>query len=282
MTPPPVASLIIAVYDRFRFLGLVFAGLERQTLPGFEIVVADDGSPAEFADRTASLIRSSPLDARYVRHEDRGWRKNEILNRAIERSSSDYLIFIDGDCVPHRCFVEEHVRNRYPRIALTGRRVNLSQSMTARLTTERVRRGDLEGSLLPAMIWDSMLGHASHVENALYLGGRLGRLLAAGRHKGLLGSNFSIHRSELIAINGFDERYHGPGIGEDTDVEYRLGLTGIGVRYLKHRAIQYHLYHPEIERHPANSQIFEETVGRGAAVTPWGITKPGSPSDSRQ
>ena len=47
----------------------------------------------------ALLCETGP-DIEHVWHEDRGFRKCEILNRAILAASADYLIFTDGDTIP--------------------------------------------------------------------------------------------------------------------------------------------------------------------------------------
>lgn len=59
----------------------------------------------------------------------------------------------------------------------------------------------------------------------------------------------------MIDINGFDERYEAASIGEDSDVEYRLGLIGVKVKSLNHIAVQYHLYHKLQERPQKNLDL---------------------------
>ena len=61
--------------------------------------------------------------------------------------------------------------------------------------------------------------------------------------RGMLGSNFSAWKSDLVAINGFDELYTGPGCGEDSDIQFRLGLTGVTGKSLRNLAVQYHVHH---------------------------------------
>jgi hypothetical protein len=60
----------------------------------------------------------------------------------------------------------------------------------------------------------------------------------------MLGSNFSAWKRDLVEVNGFDEEYDGPGCGEDSDVQYRLGLIGVRGKSLRNLAIQFHLWHP--------------------------------------
>ena len=71
-----------------------------QTHPANEIIVADDGSDK----RTTALLKryADKLPLRHVWQEDKGFRKTEILNKAVQAAQSEYLIFMDQDLVP-RC-----------------------------------------------------------------------------------------------------------------------------------------------------------------------------------
>lgn len=265
-------SLIIGFCNDFDALSLLFAGLDRQTFKGFEVIIADDGSREQVVEQVGALIGRSHLACKHVWHEDKGFRKNTILNRAVLASSGDYLVFIDGDCIPHRAFMEEHARHGKPRRVLAGRRVELSERISAMLTPDRVRAGHLENRLFPLMVWDSMLGRASFVENALHIPlGFLCRAINRGQGS-IIGSNYSLHKADLLAVNGFDERYHGPGL-EDSDVEYRLRLNGVHVNRMRHMAIQYHVYHAPRGYSAANSKILADTMKKRIAFTPHGIER---------
>jgi cellulose synthase/poly-beta-1,6-N-acetylglucosamine synthase-like glycosyltransferase len=206
-------------------------------------------------------------------HKDKGWQKNIILNKAIVAASSEYAIFIDGDCIPHRHFIKEHLLAKEKNLVLTGRRVLLSERISEFLTVNKVRRGFLERMLLPWMILEQLFGNGQFVENAIYFKWKWIRKRINKKDRGLLGSNFSIHKVDLLAINGFDERYLSPYIGEDTDLEYRLRLTGCRFKHLKHLAIQYHYFHPRLEFNDSNYSIFNDNKQRGTAYTPFGIMK---------
>lgn len=120
-------SLIISFYNRLDYLKLVFAGLEIQSFKNFEVIIADDGSNKVVVAELNSLIKKYDFPIKHIWHEDKGFRKNKILNRAIVESQTNYLVFIDGDCVPHSEFLKEHYINRKERVCLTVRRVNLSK-----------------------------------------------------------------------------------------------------------------------------------------------------------
>src|SRR5690606_3128694 len=113
-------SVIITTYNQPHYLELVLCGYAVQTRRDFEVVVADDGSGPETAAVIERARRDLGLDVRHVWHEDRGFRKSEILNRAILAAAGDYLIFTDGDCIPRRDVVETHVRLAAPERFVAG------------------------------------------------------------------------------------------------------------------------------------------------------------------
>jgi GT2 family glycosyltransferase len=123
------------------------------------------------------------------------------------------------------------------------------------------------------MIWESIMGNGDRIENGLYFRSRTIRKRINKKDRGILGCNFSIHKSNLLAINGFDERYEAPAVGEDTDLECRLRLNGVKVKMVKHLAIQYHLCHPKLSRPGKNLEILNETMEKGIWYTPYGIDK---------
>jgi len=56
-----------------------------------------------------------------------------MLNKAVMSAKSDYIIFIDGDCIPDDRFVEAHLEAREKGFALSGRRVYLSDKISKNL-----------------------------------------------------------------------------------------------------------------------------------------------------
>ena len=46
----------------------------------------------------------------FARCDAAGFRRARILNQAIARAQSDYLVFLDGDTVPHPQFIADHSR----------------------------------------------------------------------------------------------------------------------------------------------------------------------------
>lgn len=266
------ASVIAAFYNNINYLKLVLAGFERQSEKDFELIIADDGSNENVVKEIESISSNYPFRIKHVWHPDKGFRKNKILNQAIAVSESDYLIFIDADCVPHYKFVEEHLNEKESNKVLTGRRVNLSQKLTNMLSEENVKNGFLESNNL-LMLGDALFGKSNYVEKGFYFQNKFLRNVFNKKQRGLLGCNFSLHKKDIIEINGFDERYLAPSIGEDSDIQFRLELNGIKVRSLNHIAVQYHLYHKLQDRLQVNLDLFEEVKKSHLVFTPFGLKK---------
>lgn len=266
-------TLSIAVYNKPENLRLVLLSCARQTLGAFEIIIADDGSGPEIARVVEEARERHGLTIRHLWHEDRGWRKNVMLNNVIRASASDYLVFIDGDCILHHKFLEDHHAAAEEGRVLCGRRVEMGARWKGMLSERFVRSGRHERIGI-AELRDAITGEAHRVEDGIRLSAGLARKLHGGAAR-ILGSNFSLHRRHLEAINGFDEGYTGPGCGEDSDIEYRLGLIGVQPKALRHRGIQYHIHHPLTSVAPSCHQRFEEVRREGGYWCADGLVKEG-------
>lgn len=77
----------------------------------------------------------------------------------------------------------------------------------------------------------------------------------------------------MLAVNGFDERYQFPGVGEDTEIAYRFKKMGLTIFRPKFCLVQYHLWHKLLsrEQEPINLKLFQETKDKGYIATPYGL-----------
>ena len=104
----PSISVIISTYNKPKFLEKVLTGYAHQSFKDFEIIIADDGSGEETKNIIQKFNRLISQDIIHVWHKDDGFRKCKILNEAITKSSKEYLVFSDGDCIPNRQFLATH------------------------------------------------------------------------------------------------------------------------------------------------------------------------------
>jgi glycosyltransferase involved in cell wall biosynthesis len=242
---PSRVSVIVSIYKDIDALDLVLEALAGQTARDFEIVVSEDGQDAE----VRRYIESQSVPCVHVGGPDVGWTKNRALNRAVCAASGDYLIFIDGDCVPHSRYVESHLALAEVRTAVSGRRVDIGPRYADRLTKRSLRLKQLERPAwllihYPGLIRD----RARALEDGLYV--RPGSwfqkrwLSKLSRIRGILGCNFACWKSDLLEINGFDEDYDSPAVGEDADLMWRFAHIGVSIKSCRNMAIVYHFRHP--------------------------------------
>jgi glycosyltransferase involved in cell wall biosynthesis len=271
----PQASVIVPVYNAVRHLQLVLAGFSRQTFSDFELIIADDGSGADVREHVESFRPRSPFELKYVFQPDEGFRKSRIMNAAIRLAAADYLAFVDGDCVPHSRYLAAHWEHRAPRAVLMGRRVNLSESVSNSLTPEAVRAGQLERMNL-RLLADSVFGRGSHWDEGVILKSAFLRRLFDRKAPYLLGSTYSLEKSLIEEINGFNEEFVGYG-GEDIEFEYRLRLAGGRFKWVRHQAVQYHLYHAPRSVIQTNLEIVERTRRLGRPACSRGLREVDTP-----
>jgi len=229
----PSISVLVSVYKKRENLDLILEAFMRQTDSDFEVVVCEDDQDTSISDCVIGWHNRASFVIRHVSQPDEGFRKNKALNEGIRVAQGGFIVFIDGDCIPHRRFIESYRRHAAPGVALHGRRVMLSSSISRRL---------LEGACSnPPSLLDIMLSGSSKVECALYLPW----LPKKPRESAIWGCNWGIMKTHLLDLNGFDEDYMRAGIGEDTDIEWRLLRHGITLRNVKHACLLYHLHHSQ-------------------------------------
>jgi glycosyltransferase involved in cell wall biosynthesis len=268
----PKASVIISVYNRFDFLELVLAGLEIQTEPDFEVIISDDGSNEAFVARLTALRATSPLRIHHNWHPDEGFLKNRILNVSVQSALGRQLIFLDGDCIPHPHFIEEHLAHGGLGRCLAGRRIDISERLTQQLTPEQIRAGVLQNpATMLGQLVDFLTRRTFHFMNGFYVTNPVLRRYFNRKERGLLGANFSVAKADMLAINGFDERYTAPTFGEDSDIDFRLRLNGVKIIPVLNIAVAYHCYHKLLPRPESSKAIYEQVVRDAQAFTSYGI-----------
>lgn len=244
----PEASLIIATYNQPEYLNLTLASLVGQSDRDFEVIVADDGSRVDNKSIIDRYAGEFGLRISHVWHEDLGFRKNIILNKAIARSTGEKIIFTDGDCILHRHFVRAHKQCLVPGVYCIGRTPRLSRKFSAGISEAGLLKGSCQ-RLTPAMLLDSLFGSTRKIQFGWYLGSGLLSSLAARSKKNttLWGGNCSVLRKDLLAVNGWNEEFLGWG-QEDSELGVRLSNLGLRPRHVVYRAVNFHLWHPKSDQ----------------------------------
>lgn len=237
-------SIIVTTCNREDALDAVLRSLSRQTDRDFEVIVADDGSgPA-----TAELIESwksklgRPLS--HVWQERNGFRAAEIRNRAIVESRGKYCIFLDGDCIARRDFVEVHRRLAEPGWFVTGNRILLSEDLTGTILRDKL---DAETWSYRAWTRERTKGGINRTVPLVRLPLGPLRKLRWRAWRGARSCNLAIWRGDLNHVDGFDSAYAGWG-REDSDLLVRLLHAGVRRKDGVFATGVLHLWHPAADR----------------------------------
>ncbi len=242
--------MIVAAYNQPRELALVLSALAAQTDAHFDVVIADDGSEPR-AEKTAASLADLPFQVRSVWQEDDGFRKMRAQNLAVLESDAELLLFLDGDCIPHRDWVATYRETARPGEFQVGGYIFLDVEETERLTPEGVRRGEHELPLDRETWWRL---HSAHWRNRLYAGRRANR-------PRIRGGNFGVTRTLFEAVNGFDEAFSGYG-KEDSELRNRMRGAGARGVSLWTRACVRHVsarVFPGVPRPPTPRDLYEES-----------------------
>jgi glycosyltransferase involved in cell wall biosynthesis len=224
-------SLIISVYKDVLALDLILRSVHRQSYTGeLEVIIAEDCEGKEIRAHIQEWRGKYSFSIIHIHQPDIGFRKCKILNEAIRNASSEYLLFIDGDCILHKHFIKEHLLEAKRGYVVYGRRVMLSAFLSKQFLASK------NFHWLHFLIL--LITGCDRLDTALYL-----PFTKAKEKIGFWGHNWGIYKEDIKLVAGFDEAYEQAGIGEDTDIEWRLQKKGIRFLRIKNKAIQYHLFH---------------------------------------
>jgi len=233
------ASVIMSTYNAVEWLEKVLWGFSVQTVTDFEIIIADDGSKAETKNKIEELRKLINIPIVHVWHEDHGFQKTKILNKAILASNSDYLIFTDGDCIPRKDFVETHLKFRQKRFFLSGGYFKLHISISKSITkTDILAQNCFDVKWLRSQGFKINI-KAMKLMNSNTLASILNRMTPTKPTWN--GHNASGWKADLLAINGFNEEMQYGG--EDRELGERLFNLGLSSKQIRYSAVCVHLDH---------------------------------------
>lgn len=266
-------SVIISTYNSEAWLEKVLWGYSCQSFKNFEIVIADDGSGPKTKALIDKFRDEEGLDINHVWQEDDGFQKSMILNKSIVACKSDYIVMSDGDCIPRNDFLEIHQNNKEKGHFLSGGYFMLPMDISVAITKDDILKGNCFN-----LKWLRKNGLKSSFKN--------NKLTAKGFKSKLLntltpttpswnGHNASGWKTDIVAINGFDERMQYGG--QDRELGERLVNYGIKPKQIRYSAICVHLDHKRGYKTPdsmaKNRAIRETTKKEKLKCTDFGIEK---------
>jgi glycosyltransferase involved in cell wall biosynthesis len=273
MIKNPAISVIISTYNSLEWLEKTLWSYEHQIFREFEIVIADDGSDEKTKVFIAEYSKTSSRPIIHVWHEDNGFQKSAILNKAIMACNSDYVVMSDGDCIARADFLQIHYERREKGYFLSGGYYKLPLDLSQKITKE-----DIALQRCFDLTWLKSNGLPSSYKNQKLTSG----FIQAGIMEVLTPTNASWngHNSsgwleDIKAVNGFDERMQYGG--QDRELGERLTNYGIKSKQIRYSAICLHLDHARgyknQESIDKNRAIRKTTREERIDYTPFGIIK---------
>lgn len=243
-------SLIVSTYNWPEALDLVLASVAHQRRMPDEVLIADDGSRAPTAEVVRNWATRLAVPLHHLWQEDDGYRLARSRNRAIAACSGDYVVVLDGDMIMDPHFIADHERAAEPGWFVQGPRAHATAKGTARMLERKsIRFGALHSGM-----------RRRHLAlRNLWLARRYTRDYVTMRR--IRGCNQAFWRSDLLKVNGFEERMVGWG-PEDKECATRLLNSGVRGREVRFMAVACHLEHASREPQGVtpNDLLLEATI----------------------
>lgn len=229
-------SLIITTYNWPNSLEITLKSIENQTQTPDEVIIADDGSNAETKNTIVKYKEKSKLKIIHSWQKDLGFRAAKSRNKAIAKSSGEYIVVIDGDMILHPKFIQDHLKNAEIGFFTQGTRALLNKDRT---------RDILERKNTNLSFISKGIQNRKNVIRSDFLS----KIFSKNVNfiDGIKTCNMAFFKRDCISINGFNNDFEGWG-REDSEFAVRMLNKGIKRKNLRFNAIQIHLWHIENSR----------------------------------
>jgi len=237
----PLVTVVLATYERPEALDVVLHALAAQQGEPFEVIVADDGSGETIVQVVERWLPRLAL--KHVWQPDEGFRKARAYDLAALATDADYLVFLDGDCVPRQGFIQAVRKGARLGWFLSTKRIMLSECFSDRVTR----------AMLPIWRWSALQWLARAPREV----GRPGYLLPVRDRRrawrprqrdfappSLAYSLVGVARADFERVNGYDTRCIHADDGEDQDIAIRLSRSGLRCGWAGPASTVLHLWHP--------------------------------------
>jgi glycosyltransferase involved in cell wall biosynthesis len=233
-------GVVVSTYEWPDALDAVLRSFHDQSDRDFVLVVADDGSGVETGAVVDEWRSAFGERLTHVWQPDEGFRLARVLNLGALAGDADYLVFLHGESIPRRNFVRAARSCIKPGWFVAGRRIDLSETLTARVLAQQLpvhRWGMVEwfrarreaGPLVALTRRDRRRVGARGVPEFVPVDRTYGYLLG-------------VARVDFERVNGYDMRFEGWG-EEDVDIAVRLGRIGLRCGHAGPDATLIHLWH---------------------------------------
>ena len=259
----PTISLIVATYNWPEALKLCLLSIKRQTALPLEVIIADDGSDMRTTTLIAEIQKNFPIPLVRIWHEDLGFRKSIILNKAIKKAVGTYIVQIDGDVILESHFLEDHDTAAQPGFFVRGTRAHIGKKRIPDI----YRKELLDFHFLSAGIINRF-----NAIRAPFLAFLVEK--RRNNSNSVRGSNLAFWKADFIQVNGYNNDLMGWG-HEDEELAARFINNGIWKKSIKFKAVQYHISHETSsrDRELMHSEVLQKTLRDKLATCANGVAQ---------
>jgi len=257
-------SVIITTYNNPSFLKKVLDGFLYQKRAPHELIIADDGSGSDTAEVVKGFSEIAPFPVLHVWQEHKEFRAAKIRNKAIKQSSGDYIILLDGDCIVNSSFISDHLLMSEKGCFIQGKRILVNKFATAYFS-------HAHANSFRSLIKMALTGKISNVHHLI----RLPNLppVKNRRLNNIKSCNMSFFKTDLVAVNGFNEDFIGWG-NEDSELACRFFKYGLLKKVHHFMTVCFHLWHPANKvLSDTNKRILSESIASKEYFCKNGIFK---------
>jgi glycosyltransferase involved in cell wall biosynthesis len=261
-------TAIVVTYNNPGALVVMIQGILKQHILPDEVIIADDGSAPDTAELIRRWMKGFPCRLVHVWQEHNGFRAAHIRNKAIRASTGDYLIFSDGDLIWHPDFIRDYREKIRENTAWIGSRVFLTEAASEKII--HTKKAPDRFCFMSRQISHNRI-------NAVRVPFLYRMFPSISFSDKLRGGLLGVWKSDLMAVNGWNESFAGWGF-EDTEVVARLYFSGVVIRKLKFSAITYHIWHPFSDRSALkeNRKLLMECIDNRLSWCENGLVKRGN------
>jgi glycosyltransferase involved in cell wall biosynthesis len=223
-------TLVVTTYQAPNDLRRVMESILSQTCLPDEVVIADDGSLAETAQLIQEYQNGFPFPVIHSWQPDRLFRLSRSRNLALSRTTSDWIVIIDGDCLLPPEFIKKQLELAEHGCIVFGSRKLLDESVSHEIRGGGIFDERMREITLGRKFWSVPLG--------------ILRKYPKRSWQRLRGFLMAMERSMVIDLGGFDESYDSWGL-EDSDFAVRAIRRGALLKDGRYTTALIHLNHPE-------------------------------------
>jgi len=254
----PTISVIVTTYNWTEALYCVLDSLDCQDYLDFEVIIADDGSTYSTRQLIEKFQKRFSHPLHHVWQTDLGFRAAAIRNKAIAKANGNYIVFLDGDCIPSSTFLSRHAKLSEQNCFVAGNRILLSKRYTEGILSNNI---DIKQHTILRWVWLFLTRKINRIMPLLTLPDSKWRHKNNTKWEGAITCNLAAWQNDLMSINGFNEDYQGWGM-EDSDLAIRLINSGKHRKEGRYATGVFHLWHATNDRSDIdkNMSLLNKTI----------------------